>query len=97
MEPQFYARMPRVKIRELRDEYPRFEFHLMDVCRNDVTQDIKSFDLISSDHTVVPVDFSDAAIDASPDGISFPFRHHRPFLFAPPFVASNPQAEPPVT
>ncbi|MED6156956.1 DNA-directed RNA polymerases II, IV and V subunit 3 [Stylosanthes scabra] len=155
MEPQSYARMPRVKIRELRDDYARFElrdtdasianalrrvmiaevptiaidlveievnssvlndefiahrlglipltsdramsmrfsrdcdacdgdgqcefcsveFHLMAVCRNDETQDVTSSDLISSDHTVVPVDFSDATIDASSDGISGNKKH----------------------
>ncbi|MED6173331.1 hypothetical protein PIB30_058282 [Stylosanthes scabra] len=33
----------------------------------------------SSNHIVVPVDFSDVAINGSSDGFSFPFHHHRPF------------------
>ncbi|RYR14160.1 hypothetical protein Ahy_B04g070772 isoform C [Arachis hypogaea] len=53
-------------------EFCSVEFHLMAVCRNDETQDVTSSDLISSDHTVVPVDYSESAasIDEFRGGIT---------------------------
>ncbi|CAK9140797.1 unnamed protein product [Ilex paraguariensis] len=42
-------------------EYCSVEFHLRAKCMNDQTLDVTSKDLYSSDHTVVPVDFSDSA------------------------------------
>ncbi|MFS8034171.1 putative DNA-directed RNA polymerase [Helianthus anomalus] len=41
-------------------EFCSVEFHLRAKCINDQTLDVTSKDLYSSDHTVVPVDFSDA-------------------------------------
>ncbi|XAR59427.1 DNA-directed RNA polymerase [Bertholletia excelsa] len=41
-------------------EFCSVEFHLRARCLNDKTLDVTSKDLISSDHTVVPVDFSDS-------------------------------------
>ncbi|KAI6678003.1 hypothetical protein NL676_038799 [Syzygium grande] len=41
-------------------EFCSVEFHLRAKCMTDQTLDVTSKDLISSDHTVVPVDFSDA-------------------------------------
>lgn len=40
-------------------EFCSVEFHLRAKCINDQTLDVTSKDLYSSDHTVVPVDFSD--------------------------------------
>lgn len=45
-------------------EYCSVEFHLRSKCINDTTLDVTSKDLYSSDHTVVPVDFSDASSGA---------------------------------
>ncbi|XVE93416.1 hypothetical protein REPUB_Repub01dG0190400 [Reevesia pubescens] len=42
-------------------EFCSVEFHLLAKCMTDQTLDVTSKDLISSDHTVVPVDFSDSA------------------------------------
>ncbi|KAJ9159502.1 hypothetical protein P3X46_025008 [Hevea brasiliensis] len=42
-------------------EYCSVEFHLRAKCISDQTLDVTSKDLYSSDHTVVPVDFSDPA------------------------------------
>ncbi|KAK2991562.1 hypothetical protein RJ640_016597 [Escallonia rubra] len=42
-------------------EFCSVEFHLRAKCINDQTLDVTSKDLYSSDHTVVPVDFSDAS------------------------------------
>ncbi|CAI9764412.1 unnamed protein product [Fraxinus pennsylvanica] len=42
-------------------EYCSVEFHLRAKCINDNTLDVTSKDLYSSDHTVVPVDFSDSS------------------------------------
>ncbi|OWM83702.1 DNA-directed RNA polymerases II, IV and V subunit 3-like [Punica granatum] len=42
-------------------EFCSVEFHLRAKCMGDQTLDVTSKDLISSDHTVVPVDFSDSA------------------------------------
>ncbi|KAK4758517.1 hypothetical protein SAY87_019818 [Trapa incisa] len=42
-------------------EFCSVEFHLRAKCMTDQTLDVTSKDLISSDHTVVPVDFSDSA------------------------------------
>ncbi|KAF2294670.1 hypothetical protein GH714_014793 [Hevea brasiliensis] len=42
-------------------EYCSVEFHLRAKCITDQTLDVTSKDLYSSDHTVVPVDFSDSA------------------------------------
>lgn len=42
-------------------EYCSVEFHLRAKCINDQTLDVTSKDLYSSDHTVVPVDFSDSS------------------------------------
>ncbi|KAG6432955.1 hypothetical protein SASPL_104551 [Salvia splendens] len=42
-------------------EYCSVEFHLRAKCINDSTLDVTSKDLYSSDHAVVPVDFSDAS------------------------------------
>ncbi|XWS68069.1 hypothetical protein CRYUN_Cryun04dG0058600 [Craigia yunnanensis] len=87
MEGVSYQRFPKVKIRELKDEYAKFElrdidasmanalrrvmiaecefcsveFHLRAKCISDQTLDVTSKDLYSSDHTVVPVDFTDSA------------------------------------
>ncbi|KAJ1378214.1 RNA polymerase, RBP11-like subunit [Sesbania bispinosa] len=55
MEGASYARMPRVKIRELKDDYAKVK------CMTDQTLDVTSKDLFNSDHTVVPVDYSDAS------------------------------------
>ncbi|XP_056163825.1 DNA-directed RNA polymerases II, IV and V subunit 3-like [Syzygium oleosum] len=41
-------------------EFCSVEFHLRAKCMTDQTLDVTSKDLISSDHTVVPVDFSDS-------------------------------------
>ncbi|KAL6979483.1 DNA-directed RNA polymerases II, IV and V subunit 3 [Sarracenia purpurea var. burkii] len=41
-------------------EFCSVEFHLRAKCINDQTLDVTSKDLYSSDHTVVPVDFSDS-------------------------------------
>ncbi|KAF7842565.1 DNA-directed RNA polymerases II, IV and V subunit 3-like [Senna tora] len=97
MEGASYARTPRIKIRELKDDYLKFElrdtdasmanalrrvmiaevptiaidlveieFHLRVKCMTDQTLDVTSKDLYSSDHTVVPVDFTDpAGLDSS--------------------------------
>lgn len=46
-------------------EFCSVEFHLRAKCMTDQTLDVTSKDLISSDHTVVPVDFSDALADDS--------------------------------
>ncbi|KAG8645612.1 DNA-directed RNA polymerases II, IV and V subunit 3 [Manihot esculenta] len=48
-------------------EYCSVEFHLRAKCITDQTLDVTSKDLYSSDHTVVPVDFSDPAGYDSPD------------------------------
>ncbi|KAJ8763407.1 hypothetical protein K2173_002290 [Erythroxylum novogranatense] len=40
-------------------EYCSVEFHLRAKCRDDQTLDVTSKDLVSSDHSVVPVDYSD--------------------------------------
>ncbi|CAL9014064.1 unnamed protein product [Prunus brigantina] len=42
-------------------EFCSVEFHLRAKCHSDQTLDVISKDLLSSDHTVVPVDFSDSA------------------------------------
>ncbi|PRQ22935.1 putative DNA-directed RNA polymerase [Rosa chinensis] len=42
-------------------EYCSVEFHLRARCHSDQTLDVTSKELLSSDHTVVPVDFSDAS------------------------------------
>ncbi|XP_015892771.1 DNA-directed RNA polymerases II, IV and V subunit 3 [Ziziphus jujuba] len=42
-------------------EFCSVEFHLRAKCHSDQTLDVTSKDLYSSDHTVVPVDFSDSA------------------------------------
>ncbi|XP_022726703.1 DNA-directed RNA polymerases II, IV and V subunit 3 [Durio zibethinus] len=42
-------------------EFCSVEFHLRAKCMNDQTLDVTSKDLYSSDHTVVPVDFTDSA------------------------------------
>ncbi|XVE49239.1 hypothetical protein DITRI_Ditri01bG0066700 [Diplodiscus trichospermus] len=42
-------------------EFCSVEFHLRAKCMSDQTLDVTSKDLYSSDHTVVPVDFSDSA------------------------------------
>ena len=42
-------------------EFCSVEFHLRAKCISDETLDVTSKDLISSDHTVVPVDFSDSS------------------------------------
>ncbi|CAA2988779.1 DNA-directed RNA polymerases II, IV and V subunit 3 [Olea europaea subsp. europaea] len=42
-------------------EYCSVEFHLRAKCINDQTLDVTSKDLYSSDHTVVPVDFTDSS------------------------------------
>ncbi|BFG41904.1 hypothetical protein CerSpe_281780 [Prunus speciosa] len=42
-------------------EFCSVEFHLRAKCHSDQTLDVTSKDLLSSDHTVVPVDFSDSA------------------------------------
>lgn len=42
-------------------EYCSVEFHLRAKCINDQTLDVTSKDLYSSDHTVIPVDFSDSS------------------------------------
>ncbi|XP_050365893.1 DNA-directed RNA polymerases II, IV and V subunit 3-like [Argentina anserina] len=42
-------------------EYCSVEFHLRARCHTDQTLDVTSKELLSSDHTVVPVDFSDAS------------------------------------
>ncbi|WJZ83911.1 hypothetical protein VitviT2T_003554 [Vitis vinifera] len=42
-------------------EFCSVEFHLRAKCMTDETLDVTSKDLISSDHTVVPVDFSDSS------------------------------------
>ncbi|THG21793.1 hypothetical protein TEA_023190 [Camellia sinensis var. sinensis] len=42
-------------------EFCSVEFHLRAKCINDQTLDVTSKDLYSSDHTVVPVDFSDSS------------------------------------
>lgn len=42
-------------------EFCSVEFHLRAKCHSDQTLDVTSKDLISSDHTVVPVDFADSA------------------------------------
>jgi DNA-directed RNA polymerase II subunit RPB3 len=49
-------------------EYCSVEFHLRVKCMTDQTQDVTSTDLYSSDHTVVPVNFSSVdatSVDAS--------------------------------
>ena len=45
-------------------EFCSVEFHLRAKCHSDQTLDVSSKDLYSSDHTVVPVDFSDSAAAA---------------------------------
>ncbi|CAB4290558.1 unnamed protein product [Prunus armeniaca] len=42
-------------------EFCSVEFHLRAKCHSDQTLDVTSKDLLSSDHTIVPVDFSDSA------------------------------------
>lgn len=42
-------------------EFCSVEFHLRARCHSDQTLDVTSKELLSSDHTVVPVDFSDAS------------------------------------
>ncbi|VVA18251.1 PREDICTED: DNA-directed RNA [Prunus dulcis] len=42
-------------------EFCSVEFHLRGKCHSDQTPDVTIKDLLSSDHTVVPVDFSDSA------------------------------------
>ncbi|KAL2939337.1 DNA-directed RNA polymerases II IV and V subunit 3 [Bienertia sinuspersici] len=42
-------------------EYCSVEFHLRAKCIGDQTLDVTSKDLLSSDHTVTPIDFSDSA------------------------------------
>ncbi|KAB2602858.1 DNA-directed RNA polymerases II, IV and V subunit 3-like [Pyrus ussuriensis x Pyrus communis] len=42
-------------------EFCSVEFHLRAKCHSDQTLDVTSKDLLSSDHTVVPVDFSDSS------------------------------------
>ncbi|XP_061355546.1 DNA-directed RNA polymerases II, IV and V subunit 3-like [Gastrolobium bilobum] len=42
-------------------EFCSVEFHLRAKCMTDQTLDVTSKDLVSSDHTVVPVDFSDSS------------------------------------
>ncbi|XVF45084.1 hypothetical protein PTKIN_Ptkin02bG0177300 [Pterospermum kingtungense] len=46
-------------------EFCSVEFHLRAKCMSDQTLDVTSKDLYSSDHTVVPVDFTDSAGDDS--------------------------------
>lgn len=54
-------------------EYCSVEFHLRAKCIGDQTLDVTSKDLLSSDHTVTPIDFSDspAADDASDNRYNF--------------------------
>lgn len=44
-------------------EYCSVEFHLRAKCISDQTLDVTSKDLLSSDHTVTPVDFSESPSD----------------------------------
>lgn len=48
-------------------EFCSVEFHLRAKCINDQTLDVTSKDLYSSDHTVVPVDFSDSGAENPED------------------------------
>ncbi|KAK7362525.1 hypothetical protein VNO77_04641 [Canavalia gladiata] len=48
-------------------EFCSVEFHLRVKCMTDQTLDVSSKDLYSSDHTVVPVDFSDSGSQESSD------------------------------
>ncbi|GLU09204.1 hypothetical protein SLE2022_260770 [Rubroshorea leprosula] len=48
-------------------EFCSVEFHLRAKCMTDQTLDVTSKDLYSSDHTVVPVDFTDSAAYDSPE------------------------------
>uniref|UniRef100_A0A803NMP7 DNA-directed RNA polymerase RpoA/D/Rpb3-type domain-containing protein n=1 Tax=Cannabis sativa TaxID=3483 RepID=A0A803NMP7_CANSA len=87
MEGKSYQRFPKVKIREMKDDYLKFELRDTDAsmanalrrimiaecefcsveftlrcrCIEDRTLDVTSKDLVTPDHTVVPVDFSDSA------------------------------------
>ncbi|XP_037497262.1 DNA-directed RNA polymerases II, IV and V subunit 3 [Jatropha curcas] len=46
-------------------EYCSVEFHLRAKCITDQTLDVTSKDLYSSDHTVIPVDFSDSGYESN--------------------------------
>ncbi|KAM3269375.1 DNA-directed RNA polymerases II, IV and V subunit 3 [Capsicum baccatum] len=50
-------------------EYCSVEFYLRVKCLSDQTLDVTSKDLLSSDHTVVPVDYSDGLDNATNKGI----------------------------
>ncbi len=53
-------------------EFCSVEFHLRAKCMDDQTLDVSSKDLISSDHTVVPVDFGDpTGFDSSEQRLGF--------------------------
>ena len=56
-------------------EFCSVEFHLRVKCMTDQTLDVTSKDLYSSDHTVVPVDFTDpAGLESSENRYYQPFR-----------------------
>lgn len=62
-------------------EYCSVEFHLRAKCVTDQTLDVTSKDLYSSDHAVIPVDFSDPSDPNEPSDNTETQRYFLLFLF----------------